>query len=142
MGKDTIDEILEKRKQAEKPAVPLEENQEDKFFSILVGDGLQENFLELQFRDGLRTCFSYTDLIWFNLSPEDGLDLDFGGFLISIKGRGLGTKLFHGIKQKRVAWVKESDVEMQDHKDNETFIESLTITPPKGFAEEPAQPAE
>ena len=136
MGKDTIDDILEKRKQAEK-AAPPPENQEDKFFSILVGEGLQENFLELQFRDGLRTCFSYTDLMWFNYSPEDGLDLEFGGFLISIRGRGLAPKLFNGLKGKRVAWVKEADHEMQDHKDNDTYIEAITITPPKDFTEGP-----
>ena len=144
MAPETIDDIL-KRKQSEKTAAPPSpeaDKQEDKFFSILVGEGVQENFLELQFRDGVRTCLSYTDLMWFNYSPDEGLDLEFGGFLISIKGRGLMPKLFNGIKQKRVAWLKESDVELQNHKDNETFIETITITPPKGFTEEENQPAE
>lgn len=131
---DKIDEILKARQAAEKPAELTPDG--DKFFSILIGEGMQENFLELQFRNGLQTCFSYTDLLWFNHDPESGsLDLEFGGFLITIKGRGL-RPLFQGIKNKRVAWVREAESELQDHKDNETYVEEITITPPKGFTEE------
>lgn len=131
---DKIDEILKARQAAEKPAEVTPDG--DKFFSILIGEGMQENFLELQFRNGLQTCFSYTDLLWFNHDPESGsLDLEFGGFLITIKGRGL-RPLFQGIKNKRVAWVREAASELQDHKDNETYVEEITITPPKGFTEE------
>lgn len=131
---DKIDEILKARQAAEKPAELTPDG--DKFFSILVGEAMQENFLELQFRNGLQTCFSYTDLLWFNHDPESGcIDLEFGGFLITIKGRGLRT-IFNGVKGKRVAWVKEADSNLQDHKDNECFVEEISITPPKGFAEE------
>ncbi len=132
---NAIEDILRK-KEAERASTPSAEAQQDKFFSILIGDGLQENFFELQFRDGSSTCFSYSDLVWFNHDPENGLDLDFGGYLVSIEGRGLAPRLFHGIKQKRVAWVKEADVELQDHKDNACFIGSITITPPKDFTGE------
>jgi hypothetical protein len=55
---------------------------------------------------------------------------------VAIEGRGLHPKLFTGIKQKRVAWVKEADLQMQDHKDNDTYISSITITPPKDFVDE------
>ncbi|SRR6266436_3940079 len=131
MGQDSIDKVLQERRAAATPAPAEAEG--DKFFSILVGEAVQEHFLELQFRIGLKTCFSYTDLMWFNYDPEAGcIDLEFGGFLVTLKGRGLGERLFQGLKQKRVAWVKESDSEMQDHKANETFIEEITITPPKG----------
>ena len=131
---DKIDEILKARQAAEKPAELTPDG--DKFFSILIGEGMQENFLELQFRNGLQTCFSYTDLIWFNHDPESGcIDLAFGGFLVTIKGRGL-QPIFTGIKQKRVAWVKEADSEMQDHKDNDSFVEEIVITPPKDFTPE------
>lgn len=131
---DKIDEILKQRQ-----AVAAEpETAGDKFFSILVGEGLQENFLEFQFQNGLQTCFNYSDLLWFNHDPEAGcIDLEFGGFLITVKGRGL-RPLFNGIKGKRVAWVKEADDELQDHKDNECFVESISITPPKDFAGEEA----
>ena len=134
MAQDKIDEILEqKRKKADAPSAGAPQSEGDKFFSILVGDGMLEHFLELQFSNGLQTCFSYTDLIWFNHDPESGcIDLAFGGFLVTIKGRGL-QPLFTGIKQKRVAWVKEADSEMQDHKDNDSFIEEIVITPPKDF---------
>ncbi|MBK8091535.1 MAG: hypothetical protein IPK32_06005 [Verrucomicrobiaceae bacterium] len=137
MGQDRIDEILEqKRKKADKPADGSLQPDGDKFFSILVGESMQEHFLELQFSTGLQTCFSYTDLIWFNHDPESGcIDLAFGGFLVTIKGRGL-QPLFTGIKQKRVAWVKEADSEMQDHKGNDCFVEGIEINWPKDFVEE------
>ena len=130
MAQATIDEIIRSRQ----ASAEQQDAGGDKFFSVLLGEGLYENFLELQFRDGSRTCFSYTDLIWFNYSPEDGIDLDFGGYLISIKGRGLEPKLWNGLKSKRVAWVREADVELQDHGGNESFISEIMITPPKGFA--------
>jgi hypothetical protein len=130
MGQEAIDKVLEARRAAVTLATTAAEG--DKFYSILVGEGLQEHFLELQFRIGLKTCFSYTDLQWFNYDPDAGcIDLEFGGFLVTLKGRGLGDRLFHGLKQKRVAWVKEADTDMQDHKGNETFIEEIGITPPR-----------
>jgi len=135
---DKIDEILKARQAVEKPLPQTEVS--DKFFSILVGEGIQEHFPELQFQNGLQTCFSYSDLLWFNHDPESGcIDMEFGGFLVTVKGRGL-RPLFNGIKGKRVAWVKEADSELQDHQENESFVESISITPPKGFSEE--EPAE
>jgi len=132
---DSIDRILRERKPSE-AAAPAGK-QEDKFYSIPISDGAQENYLEFQLSNGLRTCFSYAELIWFNLDPEDNvLDLDFGGFMVAVKGRGLGLRLFTGIKQKRVAWIKEADSELQDHKDNEVFIEAITITPTESGAPE------
>ena len=136
MSQHTIDQILEERRRAEKPP-PEPVVQEDKFFSIMVGEGLQELFLELQFRDGLRLCLSYGDLIWFHFLPDENcIDMEFGGFLVSIKGRGLAPKLFNGLKQKRVGWIKEADSELQDHPSNTTFIEEITMIPPKGFGAE------
>lgn len=134
MSQETIDQILQRRRQAEKPE-PVEEKQQDKFFSILLGEG-QENFFEVQSREGVHTCFSYSNLSWVVYHPTDGLMLEFGGILVTIEGRGLHPKLFTGIKQKRVAWVKEADTDMQDHKDNDTYISGITITPPDGFGDE------
>lgn len=129
-----IDEILQQRQKAEKPAAPAEEG--DKFYSVLVGDAIHEHFLELRFSNGLQTCFSYNDLMWFNHDPEAGcIDLAFGEFLVTIKGRGLAP-LFLGIKQKRLGWVKEADAELQDHEGNTVFVEALTITPPKELGQE------
>lgn len=129
-----IDEIIQQRRQAEAPAQAQPEG--EKFHSVLVGEGIQEHFLEVRFSNGLQTCFSYLDLAWFNLDPESGcIDLSFGGFLVTIKGRGLGV-LFQAVKQKRLGWVKEADSELQDHEGNELFVEGITITPPKDFEEE------
>lgn len=129
-----IDEILQERRKAEKAPEVAEEN--EKFFSVLVGETMQEHFLELRFSNGLQTAFSYTDLAWFNHDPESGcIDLSFGGFLVTVKGRGL-AKLFQAVKQKRLGWVKEADSELQDHEGNELFVEAITITPPKDFEEE------
>ncbi|SKB01875.1 hypothetical protein SAMN02745166_03491 [Prosthecobacter debontii] len=130
-----IDEILNQRRTQEKPEEPTGE----KFFSALLGEGMYENFLELQFRNGLQTCFSYSDLTWFSHDPESGcLDLEFGGFLITVKGRGL-QPLFNSIKSKRVAWVKEANHDLQDHAGNECFIEEIMIQPPQGFTGEPTE---
>lgn len=132
---DRIDEILNQRRKVEKP-VETAPPEEDKFFSILVGEGTQEHFLELQHANGLQTCFSYDDLSWFVHDPEVGaIDLAFGGFAITIKGRGL-QRLFLGIKQKRVAWVKEADQDLQDHSGNPTFVSEISIAPPEGFGVE------
>lgn len=128
---DAIESILAARRQ--------QEGQETSgnFFSVLSAHGLNEEFLELRFRNGAQTCFCYKDLSWFNYSPDDKLiDLEFNGFLVTIKGRGLIPKLFEGIKNKRVAWVREADTELQDCADFESYIESLLITPPQGMGEE------
>lgn len=131
---NAIDKILQER-QVTQPK-PDEAPIGDKFYSILMADGLDEHYLELQFQNGLQTCFSYSQLLWFNHDPEEGtIDLSIGGFLITIKGRGL-RPLFNGIKSKRVAWVKEADSNLQDHKDNETYIEAITITPPEEYGVE------
>ena len=125
MGQDTIDKVLAAKREASPPAA---DSDGDKFYSILQGEGLQEHFLELKIRDGLRVCLSYTDLMWFSYDPEGPkIDLEFGGIFVTIKGRGLGEALFNGIKQKRVAWIKEKDTEMQDHRDNKVFIEEITF---------------
>jgi hypothetical protein len=133
---DKIDEIIAKKKSGQETP-----DKENKFSLIVSGGNLQENFLELQFKNGLRTCFSYSDLTWFNFDPDAGcIDLEFGGFLVTIKGRGLYPALFTGFKNKQVAWVKEADSEMQDNKENENFVEEITVTPPKGFGgDEPAE---
>lgn len=145
MGQDAIDKVLE-RKPAESHvaavAPPSVTDTGGKFYSVLGGEGLQEHFLELRFRIGLKTCFSYEDFLWFNYDPEAGcIDLEMGGYLITIKGRGLGDALFNGFKQKRVAWIKEADVEMEDHPGNATFIQEITITPPATAAMDEAEPA-
>ncbi len=139
MGQEAIDKILEEKKRAAAPPA-AEPGQEDKFFSVLGGEGLHEEFLELRMRTGNLVCFSYSDLLWFNYDPQAGcIDLEIGGFLINIKGRGLVPKLWHGIKSKRVAWIKEADTEMQDHKDNDSFIQEILITPPSAGGEEGAE---
>ena len=136
MGQDSIDKVLAAKREAVQPPAEAEG---DKFYSILVGDGLQENYLELKMRDGLRICLSYTDLMWFSYDPEGPkIDLEFGGIFVTIKGRGLGERLFDGIKQKRVAWVQEADLKMQDHPGNKVFIEEITFL----TKQEEASPAE
>jgi len=125
MGQDTIDKVLAAKREASPPAA---DGDGDKFYSILQGEGLHEHFLELKIRDGLRVCLSYTDLMWFSYDPEGPkIDLEFGGIFVTIKGRGLGEALFNGIKQKRVAWIKEKDTEMQDHRENKVFIEEISF---------------
>ena len=136
MAQDSIDKILEAKRLAEKQAEkPAETKEADKFYSILVGEGNQENYLEFKMRDGLCVCLSYTDLSWFSYDPEvPSIELEFGVSFATIKGRGLGGSLWNGIKQKRVAWVKEADTKMQDHPGNELFIEEITFLTKKDEA--------
>jgi hypothetical protein len=140
MAENSIDKALASRRTRTESITPSGDEEGDKFFSILVGEPVQEHFLELRFQQGLRTCFAYSSLAWFNYDPESGsLDLDFGGYLVTVKGRGLGNRVFDGIRQRRVAWIKEVDSEMQDHKGNEVFIEAITISAPNvGYADEAA----
>ncbi len=133
MGQSAVEKLLDSRRSAGGMPTEATSAEGDKFSLILVGDRMEEHFLELRFRTGLRTAFAYSDLIFFNYDPESGtLDLDFGGYLITVKGRGLGERVFDGVKQKKVVWLKEADSEMQDHHGNDTFISAILITPP-GF---------
>jgi hypothetical protein len=104
------------------------DTEESKFFSILVGEGVTEQFLELRFKDGGHLCISYDDLSWFDYDPKEGrIGLDFGGFPVEVRGRGLGDRVFNGFRQKRVAWIKEADTTMQDHPGNSVYIQSITF---------------
>jgi len=133
----SIDEILASRRKVEEP----EATEGDKFFLLLSGDKLAADFLEVQFSDGMRTCFSYQDLIFFNYDPAEGcIDLEFGGYMVVIMGRGLAPRLFEGIKAKRIEWIREADQKMQDHNGNETFIEKIRIILPKDQAANPEEP--
>ncbi len=129
MGRNTIDDILGNRPQ-QTAATP--EAGDDKFFGIKVGEGVDEHFLEIRFKDGARLCVSYSELSWFTYDSKQGLlELDFWSSTIHIKGRGLGGRLFDGIRQKRLAWVKEADSEMQDHPGNDVFIQEISFPPPE-----------
>jgi hypothetical protein len=134
MSEAKINEILESRRKA----APASAENAGKFYSILNGEGLAGNFLEFQFRNGMRTAFNYNDLQWYSWDPESGsLDLEFGGIMVTIKGRGLYEELFRAIKERKAAWIKEADSpEMQDHDGNSAFIEEITILPPDNFAGE------
>jgi hypothetical protein len=128
----SIDKILEEKRRAAAQAVPAAEEpqEEDRFFSILRAEGIAEEFLEFRLRNGDITCFPYSDVNWFHWDSQNGsIDIDFGAALVTLKGRGLVPKLFNGIKTKRVAWIKEADSDMQDHKDNENFISEILILP-------------
>lgn len=126
---DSIDKILASRKSATE-AAPVDGS--DKFFSILAGEGLDEYYLELKLRDGLRVNLAYSDLSWFSYDPEGPkIDLEFGTIFVTIKGRGLDGRLLDGIKRRRVSWVKESDSEMEDNKANAVFVSEINFTVPK-----------
>ena len=144
MGQSPVDKIIESRRAANSNAATpvVAAPEEDKFSLILAGDRMEEHFLELRFRTGLKVCFGYGDLIFITYDPDAGsLDLDFGGYLVTVTGRNLGGRVFDGIRHKRVVWLKESDSEMQDHKENELFISGITITPPGNANEEQAAAA-
>ena len=127
-----VDKIIESRRAANSNVgLASAAQEEDKFSLILAGDRMEENFLELKFRSGLPTAFPYGDILFLNYDPDSGsLDVDFGGYLVTVTGRNLGGRVFDGIKHKKLVWLKEADSEMQDNNENELFISSITITPP------------
>ncbi len=131
MAQDSIDKVLEsRRQQAAQPAAP-KEGEGDKFFSLLGGDVVDDPFLEFRFRDGLKLCFPYRDIVWFSHDPKTpAIQIDFGTMIINIKGRGLDGELYAGIKSRRVVWIKEADSDMQDHDKNPVFIEDIGFESP------------
>ena len=130
MGKDSIDEIIESRRQKATQLPAAADAEGDTFYSLLGGDVMDDPFLEFRFRDGFKLCLPYHDLVYFTYDPKGPeLQLDFGGTTISVKGRGLGEELFDGIKKKRVVWIKEADTEMQDHDKNKVFIDDIGFEP-------------
>ena len=141
MSQNAIDQILEKRRKAE-AAAPLsapgestsasEVYKEEQFYSLLVAAGLEENFIEFRFRDGLSLSLPYRSIEWFDHDPDEGINVEFGRCLVTIRGRGLKPRLYNGIKQHKVAWVKEADSNFEDQVDFETFIEEIVITPAEG----------
>lgn len=122
---DKIDEILQgRRQQAAAPAKP-EEEEGDKFFGGLVGDLVDDPFLEFRFRDGFHLALPYRDVVWISYNPEGEIKMDFGSTVMVIKGRGLAGGLFEGLKQKRVIWIQEAGTEMQDHDKNKVFVADI-----------------
>lgn len=135
----TIDQILNKHESGKTGSAVGEDHlyEQGKYYASLRAEGLQEYFLELRFRDGICTCFPYHSLVFFNYDPEGAvIDAEFGGFLVSIRGRGLGGHLFRQLKSKRVAWIREADSDLEDGQEAEIYVSEITITPPDGFSSE------
>lgn len=121
MSVNNIDAILS----ANKP----EEESGSRFYQLMRIENA-EHYLELRFRDGIRTAFGYDKLGWFNYAPDlSVLDLDFMGTTVSIEGRGL-SELFQMLKAKKVSWIKEADIDLEDNDTNTIFIKEITILPP------------
>lgn len=130
---DTVETILAARRKQESETI-TEANTalDERFYSVLRGEGLFEEYFEIRLKDGTQTCLAYRDLSWFNYSKDENvIDLGFGMFLVQIRGRGLAPRFFDSIKARRVAWVKEADHDLQDSPSFECFIESIGITLPK-----------
>jgi hypothetical protein len=126
---DAVERILAAKRQSATTAEPSATGQlEDKFYSLLIGDGTDLRFFEVRFKDGTRLSLDYKNLNWFFYYPsQSSIEMDFNGLGIRINGRGLSDKLYKGIQQCRVAWIKEADSDWQDNKDNETYIESIEM---------------
>lgn len=111
------------------------EDSANKFYQMMRGENL-EHFLELRFRNGVRSAFAYDKISWFNYSPGGTmLDVNFMGTMISIEGRGLDD-FFTALKAKKISWVKEAETEWQDNETNTVFIKEITILPPREDFEE------
>ena len=102
----------------------------DQFYEIIKVTGMEEEFLELQWRDGSCECFSISRMSRFKYDPARGcIDFRHEDLLVTITGRGLYPALFRGMKKRRVTWIREADSDMQDHSGNPVFIESILVKP-------------
>ncbi len=131
---DLVKRILDERRPtgevAHQQATEQPRQEDCNFFSILLGDGVAEDFLEFKMKNGTRVCFSYSSLLWFNFNPDAGcIDLQFDSVLVTIMGKGLDRKLWQGIKRKKVVWVREADSEGEDTDENEVYISEILVTP-------------
>lgn len=118
---NTLDAILASGKQSEDPG--------SRFYQLMRVDNA-EHFLELRFRDGIKTAFAYDKLNWVNFAPAQSmLDMDFMGTMVSLEGRGL-TDLFQALKSKKISWIKEADTDLEDNDTNTVFVKQIVITPP------------
>lgn len=132
MGSAKLEEILASRKPASEEPDPRQ------CFSLPAVGSVQENYLELRFRNGLHTCFNFNGLSWFNYDPEPGIiDMEFDGFLVTIKGRGLYPALFNALKNRQVAWVREADSKFQDSDKFDHYVESIDVVAPPEFNKTP-----
>lgn len=128
MGSAKLEEILARKKPT------TEEDDPRKCFSLPSVGNVQENYLELRFRNGLCTCFNFNSLSWFNYDPEPGIiDMEFDGFLVSVKGRGLYPVLFTALKNRQVAWIKECDSKFQDSDEYDHYVASIDVVAPPDF---------
>ena len=134
---DAIDSLMEKRRKAGAGKTTTPAERPGQFFGMSKEGSGDEHYFEIRLREGLKTCFSYVDLAWFNYDPEAGcLDLAFGEFVVTISGRGLGGDLFDGIKRREVSWVRESDSDLEDNAEMDVYISEILLSPPEGFSDE------
>lgn len=84
-------------------------------FGLLRGIRERAIMLELRRKDGVVEAFPYTYLSHARFDPSDGIELHFGGKVVTIKGRNLGAevrpnvRLFDAILRHRVPFVQEAD---------------------------------
>lgn len=64
--------------------------------------------LDLRFKDGNATALSYAYLVAVRFNPSEGLELEFTGHRVTLKGRGL-SRLYRGLLAHVVGHVQEVD---------------------------------
>ena len=114
-----LDRILKERGPNE------EETSGNKFYQQLTGN-LEESFLEFRLKNGMFICFPYHDISNFNYDPDGLIAIEFSGVSVGIFGRGL-QPLYVAIKGKKASWIKEADSKMEDHKDNDCYVEEIVF---------------
>lgn len=120
---DPIGKILASRQ----PAATEADAKGDKFYGVLLGEGVAPAFVDIRLRSGCRLGIDYSNLDWLFYDPEaKTIELEFGSVSLSVRGRGL-AKLYESFLKRRVEWVKEADSEMQDHKENETYVSDIVV---------------
>ena len=84
-------------------------------FGLLRGVQDRSLMLELRLANGNSMAFSYSYLMQATCDPSQGIELQFSGKKVSIRGSHLNTeirpniRLYEAILRHRVPWVQEAD---------------------------------
>jgi hypothetical protein len=91
-------------------------------------------FLELRFKSGDVSAFSYGTLVRIDFNRSDGIVLQFAGASVRITGQHLdaeprpGLRLLSGILRHRITWIQEQRaISATERMHNQPSIEHLVV---------------
>ncbi|MCB1694073.1 MAG: hypothetical protein KDI19_14985 [Pseudomonadales bacterium] len=123
---------------SDNPAPPVPDGQREEesvgTFGYLRGVRDRSLMLELRFKDGSITAFSYALLDRASFDPSEGIRLRFPGQEVRLVGRflndaaGGAVRLFEAITRHRVVWVQEvSRADSMEAQDGVPIVDAILL---------------